>query len=799
MSLISTSIPNLVNGVSQQPMALRLSSQCELQENAYSSVVEGLKKRPPTVHRAKIVNAPTGNVFAHLINRDTTERYEVIIGGGDLRVYDLKTGVEKTVAFPNGKSYLASSNPTLGFRAVTVADHTFILNTGITVEQDSTTSPVRPPEAVVWIRQPAYGTTYTIRLAGVEYSFKTVDGDMSTDDRPSGVTTEADRIGTDFIATELRDLILAAVGSTFSVGRIGSTLHIKRLDEADFAIETKDSQGDDAMVLLKGKTQRFSNLPARAPDGFRLEVVGDQTTTFDNYYVTHQDSASTVAGVWVEAMKGGEAIRIKRSTMPHVLVREATGDFTFKQIVWEDRKVGDLEGNPMPSFVGSKITDVFFHRNRLGFLADENVVLSRAGDFYNFFRASATQVLDSDPIDVAVSHVKVSLLKHAVPFNETLLLFSDQTQFQLKATDMLSPKTVAINQTTEFECSLKAKPVGAGRFVYFAVNRGGFTGIREYYVDDQLATNDASEVTSHVPKYIPGDVTTLSVSTNEDVLVALSSLKRNELYVYKYYWNGEEKLQSSWSKWVFPSGDTILSAEFVESELWLVVRRSDGVYLESMALNPGAFDASMGFNVHLDRKVTELTAPVSNFVDPNDGTSITTIEIPYDISTGTYQLISGVGNPKYKKGSVIPYTRVGNVLTVKGDLFSFFFGRVYTMKYRFSQWMIREDRGDGAQASVGDGRLQIRKALLVYDQTGYFKVAVTPFRRDPYEYVFSGRVVGSAQNDIGDIPLEAGKFSFPVMAKSDGVTIDITSDSYLPCSLLSAEWEGLYVIRSRRL
>ena len=54
MPLITRSIPNLIGGVSQQPEILRLENQATAQENGFSGVVEGLKKRPPTNHVAKI-------------------------------------------------------------------------------------------------------------------------------------------------------------------------------------------------------------------------------------------------------------------------------------------------------------------------------------------------------------------------------------------------------------------------------------------------------------------------------------------------------------------------------------------------------------------------------------------------------------------------------------------------------------------------------------------------------------------------------------------------------------------------
>ena len=79
MALISKTIPNLVQGVSQQPEVLRLSSQATSQENGFSSVVEGLKKRPSTEYVAKLSSTTPNNAYMHTINRDTTERYIIQI------------------------------------------------------------------------------------------------------------------------------------------------------------------------------------------------------------------------------------------------------------------------------------------------------------------------------------------------------------------------------------------------------------------------------------------------------------------------------------------------------------------------------------------------------------------------------------------------------------------------------------------------------------------------------------------------------------------------------------------------
>ena len=61
--------------------------------------------------------------------------------------------------------------------------------------------------------------------------------------------------------------------------------------------------------------------------------------------------------------------------MPHVLIRQADGNFRFARVdgdtytisgtdftlpKWGERTVGDLESAPNPSFIDSKINNVFF-------------------------------------------------------------------------------------------------------------------------------------------------------------------------------------------------------------------------------------------------------------------------------------------------------------------------------------------------------------------------------------------------------------------------------------------------------
>ena len=127
MPLLNHAIPNLINGVSQQSESLRLASQAESQLNGVSSVVEGLKKRPPTEFIKRISTSTLTNPFIHTINRDTNERYIIIITQNAIEVWGID-GTQYTVNTPDGIGYLNESNPKANFEALTIADYTFITN-----------------------------------------------------------------------------------------------------------------------------------------------------------------------------------------------------------------------------------------------------------------------------------------------------------------------------------------------------------------------------------------------------------------------------------------------------------------------------------------------------------------------------------------------------------------------------------------------------------------------------------------------------------------------------------------------
>jgi hypothetical protein len=168
--LVNKALPALYNGVSQQPATLRLPSQAQEQVNGYATVVDGLRMRPPTEHLALVTGTNISSAYIHTINRDTTERYIVVVTDGDLKVYDLN-GAEKTVTFPYGKAYLDVVTPKTDFRLVSIADYTFVVNRRMKVLMEAVAADQSAQPSDYWslARINISGLTLSIPAQQVQY------------------------------------------------------------------------------------------------------------------------------------------------------------------------------------------------------------------------------------------------------------------------------------------------------------------------------------------------------------------------------------------------------------------------------------------------------------------------------------------------------------------------------------------------------------------------------------------------------------------------------------------------------
>jgi hypothetical protein len=865
MSLISNNIPNLINGVSQQPPSLRLASQAEEQINGLSDVVTGLKKRPPTEHIATLPS-DLGDAKIHTYKRDENEQYTVVVKSTGVQVFD-QAGTELDVELASGVdyNYLASASSS-DLKVTSVADFNFILNTKeIVALDDEIYPPARPSEALVYLKQANYKKSYEVTItpkasSSTEYTpFSSItstggstdeanlqtstvigslrDSIFATADRQTfssrtskgaGFTSSSIRdytISTGLAAAPLSDIQVRSGSRLLSSSEwslTGNALRITAGDHVeiteskwagsyylsksvevflsasspvpadnfltvpatyrnepmfvvsslvhDFDIQASDDTGGTTLKVFKETAKNFTDLPNQCVDGFHLAVIGDNNKGEDNFYV--EFDGDTGQGVWKETVAAGIQNKLDAATMPHILekfVSDGTDGRTagevywvFDKAPWADRVAGDDDTNPFPSFVGNTINDIFFHRNRLGVLSDENVIFSEASSFYNFFRTTVRDLLDSSPIDVAVSNDSVSILKSAVPFAEQLLLFADLAQFNLTAGTLLTPKEVSVNRATTYEADLKVRPVSSGNSVFFAQDKGSALGIREYYVSGETELNAADDLTANVPTYIEGNITGMASSSNSDTLLVTTDKDPKCIYVYRWYVSGNEKVQSSWSKWTM-EGD-IIDISFNGAEVFLLIDYGTEITMEKINLSEDTA-VSVTASKHpvlLDRRV-KLESASDTVPYTDDNLVYMNADGKYVSSPTTYPTYAGVP---------------------------------YDFSYTFSEQVFKPD----PSKPVTIARYQLRNFNIVYSDTSTFDVTVSSTGRDPKTSTFTGNLLGSGSFVLGTANVVPnGTYKVGIQSQASQTEVTLSSSSALPCNFTSAEVEGFVTIRSQRI
>ena len=811
MPLVSTSIPNLINGVSQQPAALRLASQAESVVNCMSSAVEGLKKRPPMNNIARLFTGSAGSTrpFIHVVDRDGTIQYLVIITDGDLKVFDLD-GTAKTITFPDGKTYLDVANtadPSSQFRVASVADYTFITNREKTVAMDSATSTAWGTKSMVFIKAANYDTTYRVTLAGTQKSYTTPAVGSGT---PDTIT----------IASQLASQLNTISG--YTVTSSDYIIRITKDDGSDYTLTSSDKKTGMDTAVVKDTVPSIDDLPVLAEHGFIIKIQGTVATQLDDYYVKFEASAGSGfgGGIWRETVGPGIVYKFDAATMPHTLIRNANGTFTFKKFDWSGRVAGDATTAVQPSFVGSTIQNLNLFRNRLVFLADESVILSAADSYDRFWPETVQTVVDSDPIELSTGGTEINFLVSSASFANTLLLFSTHGQFRLDSGtsvgNPLTPKTANITSITTFDMDSRTDPIAVGRNIYFPVPKGDFTGLREFFLPDNTGSVPISEeVTASVPRFIPKNLTSLITSVSEDMIAAISKDQPKRIYLYKFFFEDDTKLQSAWSYWEAKGSKSILGAAIIDSDMYVVVEYSDGVYLEHIVLRPENIDPNTEIELLLDRKTTEAncTTAVTN---PGGLGVQTTITLPYPMATtgtmavvGRYDSTNNNANNTIKHGEVIMPTsetltggtNSNGTMVVKGDLSAakFYVGELYDMNYEFSTPYLKESPSGGGMAVAAGPKLQMRTWTVVFDETSAFELKVTPAGRSIQTYPYNGITVGQSPPLIGNPSIDTGNFRVPVMASNTDTKVELFSSSPLPCRFQSAEWEGWLHSRTSRM
>jgi hypothetical protein len=320
MAAISQKINGLIGGVSQQPDTIKSSSQLRVCDNYYPDVATGLTKRPGLQAINKLPNAAADGTW-FTIFRDDQEKYLVeFTKAGALRVWNAETGDEQTVnpILAEATAYAVHVEQK-DLQILQINDFIFVLNRAISVETSTDESIAQDPYAFVSINTVAYSSTYTITLDGTDFIYATT-------------TTATAQLNVADIVTNLvnginGDPLYVAIG-------LGNHIHIRRLDNTDFTIDAKGGNTGTAIEAFQGAVTVVGQLPKQFINNLKIKVAASADTGADDYWVIFKtnNNAANGVGTWEETIAPETILKLDEETMPHVIIREANGAFTYRQL-----------------------------------------------------------------------------------------------------------------------------------------------------------------------------------------------------------------------------------------------------------------------------------------------------------------------------------------------------------------------------------------------------------------------------------------------------------------------------------
>lgn len=603
--------------------------------------------------------------------------------------------------------------------------------------------------------------------------------------------------GSGTIATWSIDPLVAT--STFLYTRIGDIIYINWNGARTDAFKTtvSDGVGGTNMVAVNNQVLTTASLPKYAPHNYHVAVTGDGNAGADDWYLVFTvkpDATGNVPatgqgfgrdGVWIETVKNKTEYLMNNETMPHVLeYDDELDEFFFHPGDWAGRQVGDKDSNEDPTFIGRTIEDMSYFQQRLVLLSGPAVIMSRTNKPLDFWIETATGQTDTDAIDVESTAKGVTKMLRVIPQNRDLVVFADgAAQFIVFGRNNITPQNCSLVLTTSFESNLAAKPVPAGRNLFFAINYGKFTGIREFYTEGTADINDSRPITQHVLKYIQGTVDHMASTSNFDTLLVKAAMPR-VLYVYEYIWVDDQKVQSSWSRWILPND--IKHFFFVESVIYVVSKISDAFVLEKIDLNVQD-DPGLTYQVKLDKKLV-VTGVTDSFVYPDD--YMPPIEEMLFIQDEDSPL-PGMRVP------VLDYDAGTKTITLARDMEGG--GIICGRKYRSAYKPTLPNVKDADGVKVGTGNLTISKFFINCRRSGAMRAIISGRYKLAVELLFSGRNVSDSESFVGEEAIVDKSYTVPFRENIENGELELVADGHTPLTIMDIEWLGQYRKRGKRI
>ena len=591
MAAVTQRISNYLSGVSKQTDSKKLPGQVRECINGFPDVTLGLTKRPGFKFIKTLANTggtefdqtDLDNAKWFYINRSATRYIGCItpkVGGtnGSINIWNADTGAACTVTNGSAHTYLTGTSKT-NYDVLSVQDTTIITNDAVTVTgQAATTGFVAQSRGTILLSTQGVleasiqSTDFEVKLGGtailaeksaIQVCTYTSGGTVDFDDVLTGIKAAID-------AKNITGMTCTKYGTSLQLDYVVSGTR------TPFTLEAKGGIDNKRITVYQDWADNESWLPSNSFHNQHVTILNSRLYDEDNYYAKFvaNNTSTGGEGYWKETVANNISPGLTATTMPYRLRNTGATTFVFEPISWGDRLVGDDITNAHPSFVGKTIKKAFFHDDRLGFLSEDNVILSRAKEPYEFYATSARTHTMADPIDVNCASVRATKLYAILPARQGLTLFSKNQQFLIYSDDgPLTPQSTKIRPISNMEMSDEVDPIDVGTHMNFISKTPNFTRVFAMQTKGLGESPQILDIGRIVNEWITADIDTLVASIQND-FIAMSSQSSNTIYFYKTYTDGKELLMESWFKWTLPG--TIQSMSIDQDDMYCVTKQGTG-------------------------------------------------------------------------------------------------------------------------------------------------------------------------------------------------------------------------------
>ena len=579
---------------------------------------------------------------------------------------------------------------------------------------------------------------------------------------------------------------------------------------------------DETPGTLTGTVANFDGLPTDAAVD-DIYLITNTDSEFDDYYVKWDGT------YWNEVAEPGISLGLNNSTMPHFLVKTGTNSWTFSRIQYANRTVGNSKSSPQPSFVGLKINGAFTYLNRIGFLAQSNVVMSQPlipdntqigqSNPVNFYINSAFVSSDADPIDINASSIRQVHLTNVSPGRQGLVVFGDVEQFLLYSEQgVITPNTATIRSISQWERHPDIDPVELNTEYYFI---NGQFPLNQHARVIKMRTRGLEEdpivtdISKDVSEWIPSNVYQI-VSSTQEQFVSLTNRESNEIYFYRSFTLDGELVMRNWFKWKFDFN--IVSYDIINGNMYIIGECDNAVFSCFLVLNNAPTNKVLSnTTAQPATPVLPVKPNIDTYARPIDGgvryeNGRTEIQMPnnFPILTNASPVVLLAENNMPRS---LQYENIqagyGFPVEWRGDLQRFVTNTSadrtadaermvlgYLFRYQIDLPTLYYRAGDKTDFSA---RLNISRCKFECS-AGLQGSLSFQVRSDGYpDYDATFEVTDADQYDADNLPLiKTRVFEVPIHKQNRYYTMSIVSDSPFPIALNTMTWEGDYSPRFYR-